>query len=265
MPKIDNIGFGEFTALKMDVLEKIFDMHLAITQAVLHNRKSFRQVYTYVDATAGKGIVPGTTIPGSPLVFLNSVHSGNIHMPYQAHFIECEETNFHELEKNVLCRSKQCNLDITNRVQFHLNRYEHIIPTILGGINNRELGLVFIDHSGDLPDFNTIRDISRIRPRMELLIYLSARNIKRLYHRTKKSLLDYMRQISKQNWLIRKPVKCDIHEWTFLLGSNTEIFKNYKKIDFFRLDSEEAQSFFPKLNLTSKQRMERLQPRLPSL
>ncbi len=97
---------------------------------------------------------------------------------------------------------------------------------------------------------------------MELLLYISARNIKRLHQTTKKCLLDYMQEAGKQYWLIRKPNRADRLEWTFLLGSNCDIFKNYKKIDFFRLDSEDAQRFFPRLNLTSRERMERLQLRL---
>jgi hypothetical protein len=47
-----------------------------------------------------------------------------------------------------------------------------------------------------------------------------------------------------------------------LLGSAWDKFKNYKQIEFMRLDSEEAQSFFPKLNLSAKQRMAEKQPPL---
>jgi len=265
MPIKDSIGYGELTPTKIEILKEIFDMHLAVTQAVLRKRSAYKQIYTYIDATSGKGIVPGSNIFGSPLVFLNSVHSQTIDMPYIAHFIECEEVNYLELKKNVFYYSNQQNWHLQNNVQYYHGEYEQKIIDILKKPDDRELGLMFIDHSGDLPNFDTIGHFSKIRPRMEILIYLSTTNIKRLHHNTNKSLLDYMQQISKEFWLIRKPLKWDRHQWTFLLGTNTDIFKRYKKINFYRLDSEEAQAFFPKLNLTSKERLEKLQPRLPSL
>ncbi len=262
MPKKDNVGHGEFTGLKMEILGKIFDMHLAVTQAVLRKYPSFRQIYRYFDLTAGKGYVPDSTIPGSPLVFLNSVHAESLNMLFEAHLIECNDINFQELQLNIGKYAKLKGWDLEKRIGLYKNKYEEIVPSILGATNNREFGLFFIDHSGDLPNFETINLISQKRPRMEILIYLPARNIKRLHHLTNKSLLDYMKEIGKSNWLIRKPISWDNLEWTFLLGSNTDIFKNYKDINFFKLESEEAQNFFPKLNLTSKERMEKIQPRL---
>ena len=71
-----------------------------------------------------------------------------------------------------------------------------------------------------------------------------------------------MSLVGKQHWLIRKPISWDTHKWTFLLGSNKDIFKDYKKIDFFRINSTEAQNFFPKLNLSEKQRQVLAQPPL---
>jgi three-Cys-motif partner protein len=262
MPKIDNVGFGKFTTQKMVILKSIFAMHLVVTQEVLNNYPRFEQTYKYIDATSGKGYVPESTIPGSPLVFLDAVFTEKFYKQFRIHLIEQEEINFAELQQNVsqYCESK--GMDVRAFTEFHFGNYESILPSVLGKSDDREFGLIFIDHSGELPNFETVKLISQLRPRMELLLYLSARNIKRLHHITNKSLLDYMREIGKKYWLIRKPAKFDRLEWTFLLGSNTDIFKDYKRIDFFRLDSDEAQKFFPKLNLTSKERMEKLQPRL---
>jgi three-Cys-motif partner protein len=262
MPKIDNVGFGKFTAQKMGILRSILGMHLVVTQEVLNNHSAFRQIYRYIDATSGKGYVPESTIPGSPLVFLDAVHSEKFYKQFKLDLLEQEEVNFIELQQNVAHYCKSRAIDCARFVEFHLGSYVTLLPKLLSREDNRELGLVFVDHSGELPNFETIKLVSQLRPRMEILLYLSARNIKRLHHLTKKSLLDYMQEIGKKYWLIRKPDKFDRLEWTFLLGSNTDIFKNYKKIDFYKLDSDEAQKFFPKLNLTSKERMEKLQPRL---
>jgi hypothetical protein len=91
MPITDDVGHGQFTSLKMDILRSIFDMHLVITQAVLNRHDYFKQTYKYIDVTAGKGYVPDSVTPGSPLVFLNAIYSGIFQKPYEAHFIEVKE------------------------------------------------------------------------------------------------------------------------------------------------------------------------------
>jgi three-Cys-motif partner protein len=190
MPKVDDVGHGQFTSLKMEILRKIFEMHLVITQAVLRRQSFFRQNYKYIDVTAGKGYVPDSTIFGSPLIFLNAVHSGLFEKPFEAHFIELQKVNFEELTNNVRGYSRQKGWDIEKNVYFHPGDYQQVIPQLLGNVNNKELGLVFVDHSGDLPIFDSINYITQTRPRMEILIYLSARNIKRIHHLTGKSLLE---------------------------------------------------------------------------
>ena len=62
MPKVDDVGHSDYTIPKIEVLSKIFDMHLMITQAVIRKYSSFRRKYRYIDMTAGKGFVPLVTL-----------------------------------------------------------------------------------------------------------------------------------------------------------------------------------------------------------
>lgn len=237
-------------------------MALVVTQTVLKNHSYWRQTYRYIDLTSGKGMSPGKKNIGSPLVFLQQAESPRFQKAYQADFIEQNENNLQELKTNIrhLCTNNGLSCE---QINYHLGSYEQILPRLLGHVNEKELGLIFVDPSGDLPDFDVLKQASMNRPRMEMLIYLPSTNIKRVYQYTGKLLSDYMKDLGKKYWLIRKPVPWDSHKWTFLLGSNAPIFKEYKKIDFFPIASEEAQQFFPKLNLSKKQRMKRNQPPLP--
>ena len=45
MPKVDNVGFSENTVNKVEVLAKILDMHLQISQAVIRKHLTFQQCY----------------------------------------------------------------------------------------------------------------------------------------------------------------------------------------------------------------------------
>ena len=94
---------------------------------------------------------------------------------------------------------------------------------------------------------------------MEVLLLPFCYKSKREHGYTDKTLSDYISQMNKNYWVVRKPIKGDKHQWTFLLGSNTELFKDYKSIEFFRMDSDEAQNFFIKLDLSKKQQLDKIQ------
>ncbi|VAW40122.1 hypothetical protein MNBD_CHLOROFLEXI01-4366 [hydrothermal vent metagenome] len=260
MPKEDGVGYGEFTARKIDHLKKIIAMHLAVTSAVIlkyHKPYRYRKLYKYVDLTSGKGFSPDGKIPGSPLVFLRNAES-KLQIPYRADFIEEVEKNIIELQSNVadeIAKNNWNNPDI----HFHLGKYQALAKSLFGQRDLKEFGLIFVDPSGNAPDFDALKQICTLRPKMEILIYVSTTSIKRIYQHTNKLLSDYMQDIGKKYWLVRKPINWDQYKWTFLMGSNSDIFKDYKKIDFLRLDSSEAQAFFPKLNLSEKQRQAAVQ------
>jgi hypothetical protein len=67
MPKVDNVGFGDFTGFKIEIIEMIFDIHMAVNQEVLRGNSFHKQDCCYIDATAEKGFVPESTILGRRL------------------------------------------------------------------------------------------------------------------------------------------------------------------------------------------------------
>lgn len=260
MPVEDGVGYGHVTPIKVEHMRKIFAMHLAITKAVLNRNEYFIRRYRYLDLTAGKGATPDGN-PGSPIIFLEQAESSDFGFPYRADFIESNPNSIRELRESVDKAGSTHGWKLSD-VHFHAGSYQEIAPDLLSTELERELGLIFVDHSGDIPQTESLSSIVQLRPRMEILLYIPTTNLKRVYQHSKLLLSDFMNELDKQHWLVRRPVKGDSHKWTFLLGSNTSLFKNYKSIDFVRMDSKEAKSFFPELNYTKKQRFEQIQPRL---
>ncbi len=261
MPIENGIGYGEYTSVKIEHLSKILAMHMAITQAVIKKHASYYESkYRYMDLTAGKGSTPDGN-KGSPIIFLDKVSDPKFEIPYQADLIEREQNNIEDLRNAVLSHP----MSRIEYIHFHLGEYENIIPDLLKFKKDFELGLIYVDPTGttDLPDIDTLAFISKMRPRMEILFYLSATGVKRQFQQTHKFLADFLDATGKQHWLIRKPFKGDNHQWTFLLGSNSDLFKPYKSIRgyFFILDSPEGQEVFEKINLSQDQRFEQKQTR----
>lgn len=265
MPIENGVGYGEYTGVKIEHLSKIMAMHMAITKSVIKKHASYAEPeYRYVDLTAGKGVTPDGNI-GSPLVFLDTAKEPKLKfdIPFRADLIEREQINIDELERAVSTHSLY---EIHKKsIHFHCGNYEDIIPQLFKFKKDFAYGLIYVDPSGDLPDFKTLSFLSSMRPKMEILIYLSATNVKRQFQQTKKFLADFISETNKQYWLIRKPFKGDKHQWTFLLGSNIDFFKPHKNIRnyFYLLDSPEGQSVFEKMNLSEEQRFEQKQPRMP--
>ena len=262
MPIKNGVGYGEYTGVKIEHLSNILAMHMAITQAVIKKHASYYEPeYRYIDLTAGKGSTPDGSA-GSPIVFLDRASDPKFDIPFRADLIEREINNIDELKKAI--SAHPMGVSQQGKVNFHLGNYESVALQLFKSKKDFELGLVYVDPSGDLPDFNTLAHITNMRPRMEVLLYLSATNIKRQFQQTQKFLADFISETSKEHWLIRKPLKGDTHQWTFLLGSNIGFFKPHKKLTtyFCLLDSPEGKEILEKMNLSQDKRIEQKQPRL---
>jgi three-Cys-motif partner protein len=266
MPKHNGIGYGPYTPTKIKHLGTLFEYHMKVTHAVLSKHPEYLQTYRYIDATAGGGDATAGKTPGgvlgSPIVFLERAE--RLQLNFRADLIECEACNIESL-KNAVDTAVQVNGWRAPNIHYHQGLYENVILTLLPRVSDREFGLLYFDPSGNLINFEVVSHAAKMRPKMEILLYLSGTNYKRTYPTTGKFLDDYRDKVGKKHWLIRNPIFRDNHQWTFLLGSNTDLFKDYKRIGFYRLVSDEGQEIWEKLNLTHKQWFDKHQPTLPSL
>jgi three-Cys-motif partner protein len=191
MPVQKGIGYGEFTGVKIEHLSDILAMHMAITQAVIKKHAGYYELeYRYVDLTAGRGCTPDGNC-GSPIVFLDIINNpkSKFEIPFRADFIERERENIEELEKVVSVHPVYSSRQ--GSIYFHNGEYETIVPQLFKSKKDIELGLIYVDPSGDLPDFKTLALASSMRPRMEILIYLSATNVKGSFNKHKSFLLTF--------------------------------------------------------------------------
>lgn len=252
MPVVGDYGYGEYTPLKTEHFSRFIRMHLEVASAVLKKHASWLdQTYHYFDLTAGPGVFDGAD--QSPMVYLKTVRE--LQLAHDSYFFERDEWAFNSLA--------QC---LGNGSSVHCVLGDHqqrILPCISNTLRIPKphyIGLLYYDVTPCIEMFESIKLIADLTCRLQMeridvLLYLSPAKIKQMKECNGcQRLPSIIQSFRKSHWLIREPF--GKHQWTFMLGSNWDGFKEYKKIRFFRLNSPEGEQIFSKVAWTPKEREE---------
>lgn len=192
-------------------------------------------MYTYEYGFFSEAVV------GSPLAFVQLSQEKEI--PHQAVFIEVNEDNYEQLCKHVSSEGRQ-------NVQIVLGDHSKILPRYFQGGTRKRYGIVYADPTGTLPPFSLLGRMSRVPTyaTLDILIYCSAANIKRMRHIHNRSLSEFLDEIDKEYWIIREAH--GKHQWTFLLGTNWDSMPEFKKLGFHLATSSRGQEIMESLDKT---------------
>ncbi len=237
----ETLGYSEYTPVKQKHFEGIVDMHIRITKSIIERHTWAHPVYHYFDINAGPGIYE--RIKGSPLIFLELAKKHCL--DYRAVLIESNEQYYQDLLRRTK-KYQDCEVlsgDHNDVMQQRFFSKKH--PSIFG--------ILYNDPTGQQPSFDLLSDASKCYPKLDLLIYCPATNIKRVAHskKTAETLLDGLAKIDKKVWIVRKPM--GNQQWSFLIGSNWIDFPAWEKEGFHNIQSERGQEILAELNYTKKE------------
>jgi hypothetical protein len=132
---------------------------------------------------------------------------------------------------------------------------------IANSITERHCGLIYSDPNGysDCP-FSQISSFSLLshNSAMDVLININATSLKRdrlsklsLRNEEIDDLMSRIKGIQKRFWQISQPATA--HQWTFLLGTNTNILPQFERLGFIDLCSAEGQRRLRSINYTKSE------------
>lgn len=254
MPTIGSYGYGDYTPLKVAHFGDLIRAHLKIVQQVYANNHWCDHTYRFFDLTAGPGVHPQDGSAQSPLVYVNAIRE--MMFPHRSYFFERDQAAFASLAET-LRGVPGCHCVCADHRRELLPRVADSMP-----INrDRYYGLVYYDVTPCAEQFDTLRLLAELTTqprfgRIDFLIYASAAVIKRLRaHADGSRLSTILRGFQKRLWLVRDTFDSQ-HQWTFLLGTNWNGYKAYPKLRLFRLDEEEGQAIYARLEMTERERKE---------
>lgn len=247
MPVVNGVGCSEYTQTKQEQFAGIFRANYNAWRGVLAKQRWFDGNYTYIDLNAGPGHHPEYG-SGSPMIALEYLRQYGAR--YTAHLFERDVVN---------AQSLAALTDESKNEFVHACDHRFIDQFVGNGRPNKIPGLIYSDENGNPPPFEFLAQLSKTFTRMDILIYFSATNIKRVKQFTYTDLLNYVRPIERTRAVIREPM--GKHQWSFLYMTNGPAIE-WKREGFYDLRSKEGQAIFKRLNETKAGENAELQPTL---
>ena len=248
---------GKETPYKQNDFSDLLRHHVNVCSKVINRHSWASQFYQYFDMFGGPGLIldNGKTIEGSPVIFSKVIREFPI--LYRANIVEQDKAIFAQLKATVQ----------NQHIKLHYGNSGEIYKSLLIS-NSKQFGLLYLDpdmsEDGFDLSFKIARDFALCYPRLDILLYVSANNIKRIAGaKDTPCLVDRLRPIQKTDWVIR--TLRDKFQYTFLIGTNYSKPFTWGSRGFFDARSPQGQAILERANYTDKQIKKKHQPPLPHL
>lgn len=242
MKQSERYKTSDATAYKQESLSDCLGLQMKMV-ANIRNRNAYLRVkpYLYIDLHGGKGIDEDGA-RGSPLVFYDAISNSN--MPYRAEVYEKDLVSFESLFD--AC-SPLPNFRLHNE-----DHHEHI-KRLPKNSDKRQFGVVYCDPTDINIPVELLQTIVDVYPKMEIIINISATNIKRVrgwarkrdIDETELTWLDNILYSLKPMWIIRKPYKA--FQWTILMGTSWPKLPAWRSKNFEKITTPIGRAWFDKV------------------
>jgi hypothetical protein len=245
---------SEYTGTKQEDFHRILSLHTAIVKKVWNKYRWRPASYLYLDLYAGPGQYNDEHYrgPGSPLIAIEVFRRARI--GYRCHLFNNDEAE---------CSTLRASLNGAGLTSIHCGDNRITLPGLEG--NNNILGLAYLDPNNVLPDFDMADHVQDNFKRLDILFYFGAAFDKRVRTALNRpigegySLLERMRRIKKDKWLVKEPG--GKQQYTFMLATNADI-GDWKKVGWYDIDNAAGWEILNRLNYTNMELLHSNQARL---
>lgn len=258
--KVDSgMGNGRWTQSKHAYFSQILAFQTSLSRQIADKERHWKTGYAYIELNAGSGFKVGEpNYRGTPLRAVEVVRT---HFP-DARFMICENDPGRYTLLTAALRAEVAERgERMDGISVRCEDFECVVPNWLSAIPRPTLGMILHDPNG-APEFEALRRMSK-QPaafRMEFVLHVNATAIKwnrRLGHAVG-GLIEGLRQIEKEYWIVREPVG----PWQLSLVIGTNWFPEWKREGYHSIESREGMEILTRLHFTKAELQDQRQMRL---